>query len=83
MHEIDSFTKRVTDLVMEMSLLVTLEKHGSLQMLQSDFNPLYEASEDRDKSTMFESKCIGIKRKELLMMKKSIFRITRGNVWVN
>jgi vacuolar-type H+-ATPase subunit I/STV1 len=32
---------------------------------------------------MFESKCISIKRKELLVVKRSIFRITRGNCWVN
>ena len=32
---------------------------------------------------MFETKCVGVKRKELLMLKKSIFRITRGNCWVN
>ena len=32
---------------------------------------------------MFETRCIGIKRKELFMLKRSIFRITRGNCWVN
>lgn len=32
---------------------------------------------------MFESKCVGIKRKDLLVMKRSIFRIARGNAWVN
>jgi len=26
---------------------------------------------------------VGVKRKDLLMVKRSIFRITRGNCWVN
>lgn len=31
---------------------------------------------------MFESKCVCIQRKDLIMLKRSIFRITRGNSWV-
>ena len=62
---------------------MTLQKHGNIQLLQGDINPLYETFDEKDKSTMFESKCISIKRKELLLVKRSIFRIARGNCWVN
>lgn len=82
-HEIDNFSKRVSDLIMEISLLITIDKHGSIQQLQGDFNPLYESFEEKDKSSMFENKCIGIKRKDMLVLKRSIFRITRGNCWVH
>lgn len=34
MHQIDNFSKRVTDLVLEISLLLTIEKNGGIQMLQ-------------------------------------------------
>ena len=30
---------------------------------------------------MFESKCVCIDRKDLMMLKRSVFRITRGNSW--
>lgn len=66
-----------------MSLLLTIEKNGGIQMLQGESNPLYESFDENEKSTMFESKIISIKRKELLMVKRSIFRMTRGNCWVN
>ena len=67
-----------------MSLLFTLDKYENLQFLQGGgANPLYESFDDKEKSTMFESKCVGVKRKDLIMMKKSIFRMTRGNCWVN
>ena len=32
---------------------------------------------------MFETRCVGISRNQLLILKRSIFRITRGNCWVN
>ena len=83
MVEVEGFSRKASDLVVEMSLLVTLEKYDNIQFLQGNANPLYESFDDNEKSTMFESKCVGIRRKDLLMLKRSIFRITRGNSWVN
>ena len=34
------------------------------------------------RGNMFESKCVCLSRKDLIMLKKSLFRMTRGNGWV-
>ena len=81
--EVENLSKKADELVIEMSLLVTMEKYDNIQFLQGGHNPLYESFDAKDRSTMFETKCVGVKRKDLLMVKRSIFRITRGNCWVN
>lgn len=68
---------------MEMGLLVTVAR-------EERFRPFYGQAKERegfdgplqDRSNMFESKCVCISRKDLLMLKKSLFRITRGNSWI-
>lgn len=83
LHEIENLNKRVTDLIMEMGLLVTVAR-------EERFRPFYGQAKERegfdgplqDRSNMFESKCVCISRKDLLMLKKSLFRITRGNSWI-
>lgn len=80
MHEIDNFSKRVSDLVYRMGLMMTVGRQDGLDMLRGS-NPLNEGMGE-DKSSMFESRCIGITRKDLIMLKRSVFRITRGNSWV-
>ena len=83
LHEQQNLANKAREVVIEMSLLITLDKYDNIQFLQGNVNPLYQSFDEKDKSTMFETKCVGVKRKELLMLKKSIFRITRGNCWVN
>ena len=36
----------------------------------------------RHRNNMFESKCVCLLREDLMMLKRSIFRMTRGNSWI-
>ena len=80
MHEIDNLNKRVSDLVIRMGLMMTVGRQDGLDMLRGN-NPLQEGFGE-DRSSMFESRCVGVTRKDLIMLKRSVFRITRGNSWV-
>lgn len=51
--EVENLSKKADELVIEMSLLVTMEKYDNIQFLQGGVNPLYESFDDKDRSTMF------------------------------
>lgn len=75
----ETLNKRVAELIYEMGLLATLAAEGSLKAFIGDRPGMEEAIE---RGSMFESRCICISRRELMMLKKGLFRITRGNSWV-
>jgi hypothetical protein len=83
MREMENWNKRVAELIYEMGLLTTLATQGSLRVFYDNDRVNNSLSGSvADKSNMFESKCICISRKDLIMLKKGLFRITRGNSWV-
>lgn len=68
---------------MEMGLLVTLAKDDNFKALYGGDRPKNDfAGEIYDKSNMFQTKCICISRKDLMILKRGLFRITRSNSWV-
>lgn len=78
MREMEALNKRVAELVFEMGLLATLAGEGSLRAFLG--GPGVEDALER--GSLLESRCVCIPRRELLMLKRGLFRITRGNSWV-
>jgi len=80
----ESLSKRVTEVMLEMGLLITVAKENQFKSFYGGSERLGDnfSGELQNKSNMFESKVVCISRKDLMMLKKSIFRITRGNSWI-
>lgn len=65
-----------------MGLLVTLAAENTLKIFYGNDRVNDMQGLIADKNSIFEYKCICVSRKELIMLKRGLFRITRGNSWV-
>lgn len=82
--EMKTLHLKFSKIVVQMGLLASLSRQEQFRQLyegkriRSNFS---EIIEERNNNS-FSSKCVCISRKDLMVFKKGIFRITRGNNWI-